>query len=325
MSLEFATPALLLLLPAALALALMPLYARGWSRPAGMRFGSVAAAARAAAGWKLAVRPYIASLGWIALALLVIAAARPQSSESQVVIDGEGVDIALALDISGSMAAFDFAPESRLEAAKHVIAEFIEQREYDRIGMVVFASDAFVYSPPTIDHNALKLMLADVELAHELRLEDGTAIGMGLAAAANMLKDSEAESKVIVLLTDGINNKGEVHPLTAAAAAETLGIRVYTVGMENGQGTTRRGLRRFDVDEDMLQEIADKTGGRYFLATDSEGLRVTYDEISDLEKSDVEVAVYTQRQELAGWVLAAAAALLFLELAALGTVWRSAP
>ena len=327
MSIEFATPALLLLLPLVLALAFMPLWARGWSRQATMRFGNAVAAKGHRRGWKLAARPYVYALGWLALALLVIGAARPQSAEAREILRGEGVDIALALDISGSMAAYDFDPASRLEAAKQVIAEFIRQRTYDRVGLVVFASNSFVHSPPTIDHDALLTLLQDVELAAQLGLEDGTAIGMGLANAANMLKDSESESRVIVLLTDGVNNRGEVDPLTAAAAAETLGIKVYTIGMGKPGGLSGGafGFRRFNIDEAMLREIADRTNGKYFLATDTEGLRSIYDEINALEKSDIEVAVYTQRQELAPWLLIPGAALLFLELLALGTVWRSAP
>ena len=333
MNLEFATPSLLLLLPVVLALALIPLFARGWNRPAGIRFGNTLAVRRSTRSWKLTLRPYVSALAWIALALLVIGAARPQSTEAREVISGEGVDIALALDISGSMAAFDFMPASRLEAAKQVIAEFIEQRTYDRVGLVVFATDAFIHSPPTIDHEALTFLLDDVELAAKLGLEDGTAIGMGLATAANMLKDSEAESRVIVLLTDGVNNKGEIDPLTAAAAAETLGIRVYTIGMGAPGGSSRSqgfaggslGFRRFNLDEDMLREIAERTNGQYFLATDTDGLRSIYEEINTLEKSEVEVAVYTQHEELAGWLLIPGAALLLLEILLLGTILRSSP
>ena len=333
MSIEFATPALLLALPVVLALALLPLFARGWNRPAGIRFGSTVVARQSSRSWKLTLRPYVSALRWIAVALLVIGVARPQSTEAREVISGEGVDIALALDISGSMAAFDFAPASRLEAAKQVIAEFIEQRTYDRVGLVVFATHAFIHSPPTIDHDALIFLLDDVDLAAQLGLEDGTAIGMGLATAANMLKDSEAESRVIVLLTDGVNNKGEIDPLTAAAAAETLGIRVYTIGMGQRDGNSRSrgitggslGFRRFNLDEDMLREIAERTDGQFFLATDTEGLRSIYDEINTLEKSEVEVAVYTQHQELAIWLLIPGAAILFLEVLILGTILRSAP
>ena len=297
MSIDFATPGVLLLLPVVVALALMPIYAKNRSRPAAMRFANTDAARSSNRNWRLRIRPYVSSLRWIALALIVVAAARPQSSEAREVIKGEGVDIALALDISGSMAALDFDPDNRLEAAKQVIADFVRQREHDRIGIVVFAGDVFIHSPPTIDHDALTFLLDQIDLAAQLRVEDGTAIGMGLATAANMLKDSEAKSKVAVLLTDGVNNKGDIDPLTAAAAAETLGIRVYTVGMGQPEGVvqTRRGpfgtmrsVRRFNLDEETLKEIAARTDGQYYLATDTEALRGIYDEINSLEKSEVE-------------------------------------
>ena len=163
------------------------------------------------------------------------------------------------------MAALDFEPDNRLVAAKGVISDFIEERKYDRVGLVVFASEAFIHSPPTIDHRVLKFMLDDVELAGELRIEDGTAIGLGMAAAANMLKESDSKSRVIVLLTDGRNNRGAIDPLTAALAAKALGIKVYTIGMVRPEGSlTTRGARNFgpfNIDEDILQEIAVTTGG----------------------------------------------------------------
>ena len=333
---QFATPILLLLLPVVLALALRPLFQRGGAgRPAALRFASVAPARTGARrSWKLRLLPLMSVLRWTALALLIIAAARPQTSESSEIVRGEGVDIALALDISGSMAAYDFAPANRLEAAKEVIADFIEQRTHDRIGLVVFAHDSYIHSPPTIDHEALLFLLGDVELASRMRLGDGTAIGMGLASAANMLKDSEAKSRVVVLLTDGDNNKGEIDPMTAAAAAETLGIRVYTVGMGQPDGamTTVQGVLgsrlvvgRSNLDEETLRRIADATDGKYFLATDTEALRGIYDEINKLEKSEIEVSVFTQRDELAGWLLFPVSALILLELLARGLLLRSAP
>ena len=330
MNYDFATPYLLFLLPVALALALMPWYARSRTRPAAMRFTSADAARPASRGWKLRVRPFLSLLRWIALALLIIAAARPQSSEAREIVKGEGVDIALALDISGSMSALDFDPSDRLDAAKNVISDFIQQREYDRIGIVVFASEAFVHSPPTVDHDTLDVLMRDVELASELGIQDGTAIGMGLATAASILKDSEAKSRIVVLLTDGVNNSGEIDPLTAAVAAETLGIRVYTVGMGSPEFSSaapwaRRGVQRFDLDEDTLREIAARTGGKYYLATDTEGLRQIYEEINSLEKSEYEVSVYTKHEELAHWLLFPAAILLILELLLRGTIFRPMP
>ena len=339
MDAQFATPAILLLLPVLLALAVAPLFWKGARRtPAALRFSGVAPARPLRRGWKLRLMPYLSVLRWAALALLIIAAARPQTSESSEIVRGEGVDIALALDISGSMAAYDFAPANppvnRLEAAKEVIADFIEQRTHDRIGLVVFASDSYIHSPPTVDHEALAFLLQDVELASRMRLVDGTAIGMGLASAANMLKDSEAKSKVVVLLTDGDNNKGDIDPMTAAAAAETLGIRVYTIGIgqQDGALTTvqsvfgsRAVVGRSNLDEETLRRIADATDGKYFLATDTESLRGIYDEINSLEKSEIEVSVFTQRDELAGWLLIPVSALILLEILARGLVFRSAP
>ncbi len=334
MNLDFASPYLLFLLPVVLALALMPWYARDRARSASMRFTSSDAARHHSRSWKLRVRPYLPALRWLALALLIVAAARPQSSEAREIIKGEGVDISLALDISGSMAALDFDPSNRLDAAKDVISEFVQQRDYDRIGLIVFASEAFVHSPPTVDHDTLELLMDDVELAGQLGIEDGTAIGLGLATAASILKDSQSKSKVVVLLTDGVNNTGEIDPLTAAVAAETLGIRVYTVGMGTpdviglSPWSPRRrqsGVQRFDLDEDTLREIAAMTGGKYYLATDTEGLRQIYEEINSLEKSEYEVSVYTKHEELAGWMLAPAALLLILELLARGTIFRPMP
>ncbi len=334
MSYDFATPYLLFLLPVVLALALMPWYARSRSRPASLRFTSADAARPESLSWKLRVRPFLSLLRWLALALLIIAAARPQSSEASEIVKGEGVDISLAVDISGSMAALDFDPSNRLDAAKDVISEFIQQREYDRIGVVVFASEAFVHSPPTVDHDTLDVLMQDVELASELGIIDGTAIGTGLATAASILKDSEAESRVVVLLTDGVNNSGEIDPMTAAVAAETLGIRVYTVGMGSpefasiapwSQPRNRRGIQRFDLDEDVLRDIAARTGGKYYLATDTEGLRQIYEEINSLEKSEYEVSVYTKHEELAHWMLIPAALLLLLEVVARGTIFRPMP
>ena len=340
MGAQFATPAILLLLPLLLALALAPFFWRGARRlPAALLFSGVAPARPMRRGWKLRLMPYLSALRWAALALLIIAAARPQTSESSEIVRGEGVDIALALDISGSMAAYDFAPAvnpplNRLDAAKEVIADFIAQRTHDRIGLVVFASDSYIHSPPTVDHEALDFLLQDVELASRMRLIDGTAIGMGLASAANMLKDSEAKSKVVVLLTDGDNNKGDIDPMTAAAAAETLGIRVYTVGIGQRDGELRTvqsiiGSRvvvgSSNLDEETLRRIADATDGKYFLATDAESLRGIYDEINSLEKSEIEVSVFTQRDELAGWLLIPVSALILLEILARGLIFRAAP
>ena len=186
--------------------------------------------------------PFVSMLRYLALALVIVAVARPQLADAREVIRGEGVDIAIALDVSGSMGETDFEPH-RLGAAKEIIADFINERKYDRIGLVVFSREAFIQSPPTLDHLALERLLRDVYLADEMRLEDGTAIGSGMATAANMLKDSSAESKLVTLITDGVNNAGELDPITVATAAEEVGIKLYTIGVgrDREDGDSRLG------------------------------------------------------------------------------------
>jgi Ca-activated chloride channel family protein len=245
------------------------------------------------------------------------------------------VDIALALDMSGSMASLDFEPQNRLEAAKQVISDFVQDRPYDQIGLVVFASDAFSQSPPTVDHNVLLRLLERTQLATELGIDDGTAIGMGLANAGNMLKDSDAKSKVLILLTDGVNNAGQIDPLTAAEAAESLGIKIYTVGMGRpGQvpvpvtdvfGRQQVVYQESQLDEATLQEIAAITGGKYFRAEDTAGLKQIYEEINGLEKSQVEVQNYTRYRELAIWLLVPAVGFLVAEMILRKTVFRKLP
>ena len=334
MSFSFAAPWLLVFLLVVPALAVLPRWVRGPSRPAGLRYAYVQLATSSARSWRLALRPLLPILRLLALSLIIVGAARPQIGEARAIIKGEGVDIALALDISGSMSALDFVPRNRLEASKQVIGEFIAERKYDRIGLVVFARESFVQSPPTIDHDVLQRLVDEVELAPDLRISDGTAIGLGLASAANMLKDSSAESKVVVLLTDGVNNSGEIDPITAAIATNALGIKVHTIGAGRPGGSpgplrprlpTRGFSRESELDEETLRQIADTTGGRYFRATDTAGLRQIYDEINRLEKSKVEVQVFTRNQELAGWVLLPALAILLLELIFRNTVFRKIP
>lgn len=259
----------------------------------------------------------------LVLALLIVGLARPQSGERQEVIRGDGVDIVLALDISGSMAALDFEPENRVEAAKAVIGDFIETRQYDRIGLVVFARTAFSQSPPTFDYRTLRTLLDDILPAPDLGLEDGTALGLGLAQAATMLQNSTAKSRVIILLTDGVHNAGQIDPLTAAQTAKALGIRVYTIGMGRpGQvqmpvddpllGRTVRWVES-ELDEVTLRTVAETTGGLYFRATDSAGLEEIYTQIGELETSEIEVDVFTTYTELVWWLLFPALGLLLLE------------
>jgi Ca-activated chloride channel family protein len=281
------------------------------------------------------MRPLLTVLRVLAMALIIVAIARPQTGQARDIVRGEGVDIALALDISGSMASLDFEPANRLQAAKAVVSDFVQKRPYDQIGLAVFASDAFSQSPPTTDHQVLQRLLDRIELSTELGIDDGTAIGMGLANAGNMLRDSDAESKVVILLTDGVNNSGEIDPLTAAQAAEALGIKVYTIGMGRpGQvpvpstdlfGRETVVYQESTLDEGTLQEIADITGGLYFRAEDTAGLKEIYGEIDSLEKSQVEVERYTRYRELMAWLLIPALGLVVGEKALRKTYFRKLP
>ena len=320
--LSFGSPWLLFLLLAVPLLAALPRLWRGRMGPAAMRYADTGLVSAGGRSVRLRLMPYVSALRFIALALVIVAAARPQIADSREVIRGEGVDIAVALDISGSMGQTDFAPH-RLAAAKQIIAEFIEERQYDRIGLVVFSQEAFIQSPPTLDHDVLLRLLSDVHLADQLGIEDGTAIGSGLATAANMLKDSDSESRLVTLLTDGVNNSGQLDPITVATAAEALDIKLYTIGV----GTTQTGVAAEEspLDEETLQEIADVTSAKYYRATDTEGLRGIYEEINTLEKSEVEVLVFTRYREVLAWFLAPALLLILLEVLLSRTAFRRIP
>ena len=267
-----------------------------------------------------------------AFALLVVALARPQDIEQNVRTNTEGIDIVLAIDVSASMLARDFRPD-RITAAKEVAGSFVADRYGDRIGLVVFAAEAFTQSPLTTDQSTLQTLLARIRSG--LIDDSGTAIGNGLATAINRLRESEAKSKVIILLTDGINNRGEIAPMTAAEIARAQGIRVYTIGV-GSRGTAPYPAvdmfgnmtfinQKVEIDERTLTEIARLTGGRYFRATDKEKLQAIYDEINQLEKSRVEVTERITYHELfLGWVLAALA-LLTAELLLSNLVLKRIP
>jgi Ca-activated chloride channel homolog len=273
-------------------------------------------------------------LAWV---LLLVALARPQTGNARELLRGQGVDIVLALDISGSMAALDFEPGTRLDAAKTVIAEFITGREFDRIGLVVFARNAFHQSPLTLDYDVLRELLNEVKIVNEIvdanglpLLLDGTAIGLGMASAGTMLRDSTALEKVIVLLTDGDNNAA-IDPVTAAEAMAALGIRVYTIGMgKTGQipiadETGNIIYIESDLDEETLNTIATLTGGLYFRAEDTQGLEQIYDEINRLERSRVERQVFIPWQDQAWTVMWAALVLLIVERVLRWTVLQAVP
>jgi Ca-activated chloride channel family protein len=267
-----------------------------------------------------------------AITLAILALARPQFVQGRETISGEGVEIALALDISGSMASLDFEPSNRLDASKRVIGDFVAERQYDKLGLVVFASEAFNQSPLTLDHNMLNRSLDQIELATDLGIEDGTAIGLGIANAANMLANSDAESKVVILLTDGVNNSGQIDPLSAAEAAKALGIKVYTIGAARPgqvpvpvQGTSQIVYQESTLDEGTLMQVADITGGMYFRAEDTSGLREIYNEINAMEKSTVEVQVFNHYTELAVIFLVPAVLIILLEILLRNTIFRTNP
>ena len=270
------------------------------------------------------------ALRLFALALFIIALARPQSVSSKENVSTEGIDIVLLLDISGSMIAEDFTP-NRIEAAKQVAAEFIDGRANDRIGLVIFSAQSFTQCPLTTDYPVLKSLLKEVKNG---MIEDGTAIGLAIANGVNRLKDSQAKSKVMILLTDGVNNRGEIDPLTAAKIAATFGIRIYTVGV-GAQGDapypvqTPFGIQRrmipADLDEKSLTMIAEMTGGKYFRATDNRKLKAIYKEIDQMERSKIEVTAYKRYSELFyGWV-GGGLLVLLLEVGLGATVLRKIP
>lgn len=330
MILHFASPWLLLLLALPVLLALLPVLARHRVQPATLQYSDLSLTTHLAPSLRQRGQVTLPVMRYIALALLIVALARPQSGSAREIVSGEGVDIAIVLDISGSMAALDFEP-NRLGAAKQVIREFIENRQYDRIGLVVFATEAFSQVPPTLDYNVLRRVLDETQVSWDIGLDSGTAIGLGLANGANMLRDSDAESRVIVLLTDGANNSGQIDPLTAAQIAKTLGIRVYTIGAARPGPAPlpfpdgRIEYRDSEIDEETLQKIADITGGLYFRAENSQGLEEIYNTISELERSQVEVKTFTRYRELALWLIIPAGILLAFEMLLRRTVFRTIP
>ena len=284
---------------------------------AAIRISSVAGVVRAPRTVRYYLRHLPFALRAAAFALLVVALARPQDVEQNVRTNTEGIDIMLAIDVSGSMLARDFKPD-RITAAKEVAGSFIADRYGDRIGLVAFAGEAFTQSPLTTDQSTLQTLLARIRSG---LIEDGTAIGNGLATAINRLRESEAKSKVIILLTDGVNNRGEIAPRTAAEIAKAQGIRVYTIGVGTEGMAPYPAMDMFgnitfvnqkvEIDEKTLTAISDMTGGQYFRATDKAKLKAIYDEINQLEKSKVEVTEHVSYHELyLAWVLAALGLLL---------------
>jgi Ca-activated chloride channel family protein len=317
-------------------LAALPLlvywYAARRARKGGtLRYSNVRTLKRSDRGRAVRYRHALFAMRLLALAALIVAFARPQTGVTGENVTTEGIDIVLVLDVSSSMLAEDLEP-NRIEAAKLVAADFAGGRTNDRVGLVAFAGEAFTQAPLTLDHHVIVDLLSQLDVG---MIEDGTAVGMGLAMAVKRLQDSEAESKVVVLLTDGRNNRGEIDPATAAQAAQALGVRVYAIGAGR-RGTARVpvddpyfGKRyvqmRVDIDEEALQEVAELTGGRYYRATDRESLENIYREIDELETTEIEVEHYTRYGELFFYPLTFGLALLVLELALGNTVLRKIP
>jgi Ca-activated chloride channel family protein len=280
---------------------------------------------------------FLTALRWLTLAIFIVALAQPRLTKNTTTVRASGVDIVIALDLSGSMISEDFVVNNervnRFNMARAVVKKFIEQRPNDRIGLVVFATQAFVATPLSLDHDFLQENLERLEIG--ATSENSTAIGDGLATSINRLSDLKAKSKIVILATDGQNNSGKIQPLMAADAAAALGVKVYTVGIGeqgsapmpvfmNGQKVGYQNVA-VDVDEDTLQKIADKTGGRYYRADNAEKFQQIYTEIDKLEKTEATISKYTEFKELFPWLVAGGILLLLVEIILAQTIFRKLP
>lgn len=334
---EFRNPQFLWLLLLWIPMILLYLRRESGSRPA-VRFSDISLLKVKRSSSSVYLRHSLLVLRLVGLALLIVALARPRQGHSEEEVTTEGVDIMLLLDVSSSMRALDFKPQNRLYVARETIKDFISRREHDRIGLVVFAGRAYTKCPLTLDYNVVEQLVGDVKFGE---LEDGTAIGTALATAANRIQRSTAKSRVMILLTDGANNRGEIAPLAAAEAAAQLGIKIYTIGVGR-QGKvpypvdmvdrrtgkvveTRVQMIDSDLDEGTLQKIAKVSGGRYFRASSAEELRDIYHEIDSLEKSEIKTMSYTTWSERFYPWLAAGLACILLELLLSHTRFRRIP
>jgi Ca-activated chloride channel family protein len=277
----------------------------------------------------------LANLRWLALALFILALAQPRLVRGESHIKASGIDIVVALDLSGSMRSEDFGPgQSRIKLAKEVLTKFIDNRPSDRIGLVAFAKEAYIASPPTLDHDFLQHQLQRLEIG--VIDESATAIGSALMAALNRLKDLKDKSKILILMTDGENNSGKIPPLTAAEAAQALAVKVYTIGIGR-QGTAPYPVGRdisgqivyrnmaVDIDEETLTKIAQRTNAKYYRADTADTLRRIYADIDRLERSEVEVNKYQHYDELFGQAAIAGLGIFLLEMILAQTVWRRLP
>ena len=268
----------------------------------------------------------------MALIILVVAFARPQAGTESREVSSEGIDIMLALDVSGSMKAEDFKPHNRLYVAKEEIKKFVQKRNSDRIGLVIFSQSSFTQCPLTLDYGVLLSFLDKVKFG---MIKDGTAIGMALANCVNRLRESPSKSKVIILLTDGVNNAGQIDPLTAATIAKTMNVKIYTIGagkpgnamypVDDPLFGKRYVYMPNEIDEKTLQEIAQKTGGKYFRARSEKELEEIYSEIDNMEKTEIKVNEYVQYRELFSMFVMFGLGLLVLEILLGQTVFRKIP
>ena len=327
---RFAHPIALILIPISVLFVL--LWIRGqWQRPpAVIRYSDTRLLSGLPSSYRIQLRQVPNILRYLAWIVLVIALARPQSGRAREIIRGEGINIVFALDISGSMALNDFQP-NRLESAKLVMKNFIDLRVSDRIGLVVFANDAFHQAPPTLDYTVLKQLIDDIQLAPDLGVQDGSAIGLGIASATNMLRNSPTASNVILLLTDGDNNTGTVDPLTSASAASAFNIKIYTIGIgQSGQitvtgsdGNPQTVLS--NLDEPLLNGIAQTSGGAYYHALNVEELVTIFDQIDRLERTPIQRQVTVRWQEQAGAWLIGGLILLLVERILRQTIFQTIP
>ena len=326
-NIEFANPKLLWLL-LLVPLAILWYVLRHKKQEASVRFSDMNGFAQLPKTWKAYLRHLLFALKMMALCLLIVALARPQSSSTNSTSNIEGIDIVMAMDVSGSMLARDLKPD-RLTSAKRVASDFVEGRPGDRMGLVIFSGESFTQVPLTTDHAVMLNMLGEMKNG---LIDDGTAIGDGLATAISRLKDSEAISKVIILLTDGLNNAGSVDPYTAGEMAKLFGIRVYTIGV-GSYGTapypvqtpfgTQIQQMKVEIDEKLLTQIAGMTGGKYFRATSNQKLDEVYQEIDKLERSKIEVTEFRRLHEEFYPLVAWALALLLLEFLLRKTIFRT--
>ncbi len=326
-NIEFANPKLLWLL---LLVPLLVLWyiLRHKKQEAAVSFSDLKGMAKLPKTWKAYLRHLLFALKMAALALLIVALARPQSSSTNSTSNIEGIDIVMAMDVSGSMLARDLKPD-RLTAAKNVASDFVKGRPSDRMGLVIFSGETFTQVPLTTDHGVMLNMLGEMKNG---LIDDGTAIGDGLATAVSRLKDSEAISKVVILLTDGLNNAGSVDPYTAAEMAKIFGVRVYTIGVgtygtapypvQTPFGTQIQQVK-VEIDEKLLTQMANMTGGKYFRANNNKKLDEVYQEIDKLERSKIEVTEFRRLHEEFYPLVAWALALLLLEFLLRKTIFRT--